>query len=273
MINGEKKEITVVYNEKSDHQVDFAKRFAQGMESLGVTVYLTTDHKAVKTKNVCFWGWRPNVHHVRRNKIVLERGYIGDRFHWTSIATNGLNGFGGFHYLKPDPQRFAKYFEHLYKPWNPDGNYILIIGQTPGDTSLRGKDLAPWYTNMALRCQSVFPGTPVLFRQHPNLDKRGVKQNIGFTKPSVGTLEEALEGAKLVITYNSNTAVDAILAGKPTYVEDQGSMCYSVTNHKLDAIDFQEPKNRRLFVEQLAWCQFTPDEIKDGFPMTYIPLE
>lgn len=267
------KEITIVYSEKSDFQEKFAKSMAKGMERNGVTVYLCHEHNQVKTKNVCFWGWRANVHHQKRNKIIMERGYIGDRFYWTSVATNGLNGLGGFHHVSPDPKRFAEHFEGLYKPWNPDGEYILIIGQTPGDASLRGKKLEPWYTHMALRCQSIFPGVPVLFRQHPNLTKRGVTQSIAFTKPSTGTLEEALKDAKLVITFNSNTAVDALLAGKPTYVEDNGSMCYSVTNHKLDEINFEEPPNRRKFLEQLAWCQYSPEEIADGFPLKYIPLD
>jgi hypothetical protein len=67
-----------------------------------------------------------------------------------------------------------------------------------------------------------------------------------------GGLSDALAGAELVVTYNSNTAVDALLAGKLIHAEDEGSMAWGW-------------KDRAEWAARLAWRQFSMDEIRSGF--------
>lgn len=265
------KKITIVYKESSDHQNQHAWAVTKGFMSMGHMTTMSNSHENVRDPNVCFWGWRPHKMHIKRNKIILERGYLGDRFYWTSVATNGLNGNGTFWNVKDDPSRFEEHFGHMYKRWNPEGSYILILGQTPGDASLRGSDLMPWYHIMARTAQDRYK-KPVHFRQHPNLTAKGIKQKVQGCKESTGTLEEALEGACLVITYNSNSGVDALLAGKPTYVHDKGGMAYDIANNKIDNVSFKEPEGRYQFFAQLAWKQYSIEEIKSGLALQGIEL-
>ena len=114
---------------------------------------------------------------------------------------------------------------------------------------------------------------PVHFRQHPNLTKKGLKQNIKntiFNKEE--DYQECLKKALLVVTFNSNSSVDALLAGKPTYVHDRGAMAYDFTNNDLSNIQLDEPKNRKKFFDNLAWKQYTIEEISSGECLKNIKL-
>lgn len=264
--------ITIVYKDAAEHQNIHAHAVKKGFERLGHETTMTNSHEQAKDPNVCFWGWRAHKNHISKNKIILERGYLGDRFSWTSVATNGLNGNGQFWNVQDDPSRFESNFANLYKPWNPEGSYILIMGQTPNDASLRGIDLMPWYYMMGQIAQARYK-LPVHFRQHPNLTNKGLVQCLQNCKKSEGNLEEALEGAKLVITFNSNSGVDALLAGKPTYVHDQGGMAYNIANNDIHQCNFKEPEGRYKFFCDLAWKQYTLEEIESGFALQGIELK
>ncbi len=66
----------------------------------------------------------------------------------------------------------------------------------------------------------------------------GETEAIAYTR--LGML--ALAGARAVITFNSNTGVEAVLAGKPTVAIDEGSMAWPVTAHEI--IDYPKEPNR-----------------------------
>ena len=268
-MNVNNKGISIVYSLNSEHQKQHAMAVKKGFAKLGIDAKLCNSHHQVTTENVVIWGWRGSEHHTRyhRNIIVLERGYIGDRFKYTSIATNGLNGFGTFHTICDIPDRFNTLFGDLYKDWNSEGDYILLMGQTPGDMSLRGIDLTNWYFNKAKEFSDKL-GLPVYFRQHPNLTKKGIVTNVPGTQNLDLDLDSAISGAKIVVTFNSNSGIDALLAGKPTYIEDQGSLAYSVANNNIENISFDEPLNRKDFFNKLAWTQYSIKEIETGFPLT-----
>lgn len=252
---------TVLASARSPHQIAHQAALVQGFRALGIPA-TTSSGTNSRTKFVACWGWRSG--RVLRAKgfevLVLERGYLGNRFEWTSLAWNGLNGNGKF---APTPNdgglRFRENFKPL-KPWNPQGSYILIMGQVPGDASLRGKDMMPWYAATAKEAAEHY-NLPVFFRPHPEALKKGFRQIVKGTNRSRCGLDEAIAGAALVITYNSNSGVDSVLAGKPTLAMDQGSMAWPVTAHTIGAIVTPE---REAWAHELAWRQWKLDEIKSG---------
>jgi hypothetical protein len=75
------------------------------------------------------------------------------------------------------------------------------------------------------------------------------------------SLSEALEAAQSVVTFNSNSGVDAVLSGCPTYAADPGSMAYDMTSRQLGAI---VTPDREAWARWLSWCQFTRDELESG---------
>lgn len=207
------------------------------------------------------WGWRNGKRFARNDVLICERGYIGDRFYWTSIGFNGLNGRAEF----PEyPDDGGKRFERIgvpLKPWNPTGDSVLLVGQVRGDMSLRGKNLVPWYAETAKRCQEVY-GLPVRFRPHPMEVRRGRATSVAGFETDKGELSESIERAAVVVTWNSNTGVESMLAGKPTVCHDIGSMAYEVAAHGIGEVCTGE--GREQWAHRLAWKQWTLDEIRSG---------
>lgn len=206
------------------------------------------------------WGWRRG-QLLRRNGnniLVFERGYLGDRFQWTSVAWNGLNGRADF--CLPEEvssDRFNQYF--TMKPWKDDGKNIIIMGQVMGDASLNGKNLTKFYESVAKELKDYYR-RPVYFRPHPMALK---KQNAFMPDIPIigGDLDAALSDAFLVVTFNSNSAVDAVMNGIPALCFDIGCMAYSVTGHTVKDRIFPD---REKWAARLAHCQWTQDELKSG---------
>lgn len=261
--------IAIIYSTKAEHQIKHAQACKKALEKLGHEIQMCNSHHQVKRdfKNVVIWGWRASQFHTNRNICVLERGYVADRFKYTSIGFNGLNGFATFYNIPlnvNELNRYEKIGEELHE-WNPDGKYILICGQTPGDMSLRGKDLMPWYSEMVKKIREKFPHEEIRFRQHPNLTKRGIKQEVEGTIFDEQSYEESFLNAKIVCVYNSNSAVDALKFGKPIFVEDKGSLLYTVSVRDFKDINLIEPNRKQIF-ENLSWTQYSLEEIETGIP-------
>lgn len=208
------------------------------------------------------WGWRKgkDLRDKGHEVLVMERGYIGDRFKYTSLGWNGLNGHAEFpSYPDDNGERFRAHNVEI-KPWKKDGKYALILGQVPNDASLKGMNMTPWYQQKAQEISSAY-NIPVYFRPHPDLKRKGIRQSITGTILSDGTLEQALNGALFTVCYNSNSSVDSVLNGIPCVVGDRGSMAYDMCGKSIDEIIYPE---REQWAYKLAQTQWTIDEIYSG---------
>lgn len=192
--------------------------------------------------------------------LVMERGYLGDRTAWTSLAWNGLNG-RGVASSAADPARFLRHFPDLLKPWreNEEG-YVLLIGQLPGDLAVRHMDFNAWATLTAAGLGSY--GFDVRYRPHPLAELAVPAALTGVRLMAERSLRAALEGAASCVTFNSNAAVEAVLAGVPTYAIDRGSIAWDVAAHSI----YEPPvrPGREDWAARLAWRQWTAEEIAAG---------
>lgn len=180
---------------------------------------------------------------------VLERGYVGDRFKWTSVSFGGgLNGRGRFYGPFEDGSRWQAHFAHLMRPWRAEGSRELavIMGQIPADNAVRDIDINAWCRNAAERFQAL--GFRTMIRAHPMVKK---------TVPLV----DVLDVAAVAVTWNSNSGVDAVLAGVPTVAMDRGSMAWDVSGHELR---MPPAPDRTAWAYATAWKQWTVDEMKSG---------
>lgn len=233
------------------HQKEKVDAFASAFDRHGIEY----DFKNPRGGDwVLVWGWRAGADYRRAgcNVIVAERGYIGDRFKYTSIGLNGLNGRATF-VETPDPDRRFEPHKHLLKQWDPHGYYVLICGQVPGDAALGGVDLNPWYRRKA--DEYLSKGYRVKFRPHPLGAARGAIQHLGGCETDSSPLHESLSGAGLVITYNSNTGVDALLAGKSATCENEGALI-----HRWDGSE----SDRIRFLKEVCCYQWLDEEIASG---------
>lgn len=254
------KRAIILANERAEHQKSFGGAFAKGLERHGWTVAIAKE--PAHCDLLVMWSARRTDRIARQvsaagEVCVLERGYVGDRFAWTSVSFGGgLNGRARFRGPFHDPSRWQRHFAGLMQPWRPahDG-YALIMEQVPGDKAIAGVDMQAFYAN----ARTAFaPLMPVKIRQHPNANPRKGAEYIAAAQAS---LAADLSGAALVVTWNSNSAVDAVLAGVPAIAMDQGSMAWDVTGHELT----MPPRpDRSAWAHAIAWKQWTMQEMISG---------
>lgn len=242
----------------------FGSLVQRGLEAHGVRVQRALHREMhIETRHVACWSWvngqrfRDQGHSV----LVMERGYVGNRQAWTSLAWNGLNNRGTVARVPDDGgERFDRYHHGLLEPWNPDGDYILLIGQVSDAMSILDEQgLANWYAAQTNRHWDA----PVRFRPHPHAHVIAPVREVPGAPVIGGDFKGVIQRASKVVTLNSSAAVDALLAGKPTEVFDAGSMAWPCAAEGVD---------RQAWANKLAWRQWSTDEISSGAAFDYVGL-
>ncbi|GER21485.1 hypothetical protein [Variovorax boronicumulans] len=173
--------------------------------------------------------------------------------HW-QISIGGLNKLPPF---KCAPDRFdALGLEVKEQGGDPNG-YILLCVQSTGDAS-HGMDvdqLQRWCDAQAAR----WPGLVV--RPHP------LERDLCYGLPlcPAKTLDEALAGARLVVTGNSNTGHDALMAGVPVIATVPGAAWDCMSGEKLPS-----KADRLAHFYRCAYGQWTWGEFRLGLPQRFL---
>lgn len=195
--------------------------------------------------------------------VVLETGYInrgdGETHHYAA-GFNGLNGRADFRNQGMPPDRLRNLGVKLGQwRWLRYGD-ILLCGQVPWDASVDHSDHIAWLNESYAQLNAVAKGR-VVFRPHP------LAKNAYPLLPcrySEGPMSEALANASVVVTFNSNSAVEAVLEGVPSIACDPGSMAWAVTGHTLGEVVSPPMEDRAQWAANLAYCQWTLEEMKSG---------
>lgn len=200
--------------------------------------------------------------------LILERGYIGDRFSWTSMGFDGLNGLADFCNSNSPAWRFNELFSKHLKPWRGhDGDYVLVMGQVEGDASLANVRINDWYRTVALKLKHA--GIPAYFRNHPLNMHRPTIPNLPSISPDI-SLEDSMRDAMWVVTYNSNSGVDAMMAGIPAVSCDEGSMIWNIGGR--NPVLRPQMLDRTQWARNLAFCQWSLDEIRKGIAWDHLKV-
>lgn len=193
-----------------------------------------------------------------RDVIVLETGYInrgdGENHHY-AIGFNGLNGRADFKNKNMPGDRFFTLGVEV-KPYR-SGKHIVLCGQVPWDASVDHINMMEWLGD-ACRLIRMHSGRPVVVRHHPCV-----------SKPSRAFLEE-ISDAHAVVTFNSNSAVEAAIDGVPVFAFDEGSMAWAVCNKDFEFIERPWKPDRTQWLNDLAYCQWTPDEMRKGLAWKHL---
>ena len=98
--------VTVCASHTAKHQVEHQRAMLKGLAAHGIPATAgALNH--VETVHVAVWGWRHGapLRAAGHKVLVMERGYLGDRMAWTSLAWNGLNGRAQGCAVAPSPDR------------------------------------------------------------------------------------------------------------------------------------------------------------------------
>lgn len=169
-------------------------------------------------------------------------------------------------------QRLAREFGIALAPWRRSGQHVLVVGQMPGDASLRGTDILAWMEEVIATLRR-HTDRPILVRPHPLTNSRQMEAMAGRLRglkgvtvdfPPDGPIGTALQGAWASVTFSSTAAVDSLLAGVPAFSFSPVSIAWPVTGHDLARIEDPEMPPREPWLHDLAYAQWSPTEMQAG---------
>lgn len=268
------------------HQGDLVQAVKEGCEKFGCQVLLRAQ-SAYRENNyeecdigVCFGLHAPGPLLQREFRehgtplLIIDYGYVKrgtlmyskvDEGKYYSLSLNGLNGRSDRLPTPMSPDRW-KSLKVPLQPWRTDGKYILVCGQKANDVAIGNLNPIHWAKSTIATIQSL-TSRAVMFRPHPEDPTQ--KRPIGVPHAEHKIFVEALEEAYCVVAYNSNSLVEATVAGVPTFTLGEGSMVQGVTNTNLAMIDTPDLPDREQWAADLAWRQYTIGEIRNGLMWEY----
>jgi hypothetical protein len=209
---------------------------------------------------------------TNRPVIVLEVGGIQRGITW-KVNLNGVNRAADYQPCNNDHTR-SKQLDLLLKPWQTQGEYILVCGQH--DRSLQWRNM-PSVSNWFLSTYEIIrqhSDRPIIFRPHPRcqLDhiERGLKnvyrQVPGLVKNTYDDFDLAFDNVWTTVNWSSNPGIHSIIAGVPAIVGPD-SLAYDVAEHDLSNIENPHCPDRTQWLNDYAWTEFTVEEIAQGIPI------
>jgi hypothetical protein len=175
------------------------------------------------------------------------------------------------------------------KNWRKDGDYVLVILQRPGDSSL--KNLLAKYGTYDNFLSSVISdirkntNRPIRIRMHPlrrdrqqaiieklNLQDVTISDNTqgaGLLEGGDG-LQKDFDSAWCVVGFNSNALTESVCEGIPTFSLCPSSMAWDCSNTNLKDIDNPKFFDRQQWLYNLGYCQWREDEIAQGAPFYHL---
>jgi hypothetical protein len=257
--------------------------FEHSLRSAGHTVvYNDMNADVAVIWSVLFYGrmaknkdvWN-NFRKNNRNVVVLEVGGIKRGTTW-KVGLNGINRDAYFGPSGMDDLRSRKLGLEL-KPWQQDGEYILICGQH--DQSLQWQGMPPmskWVMNTIEQLQIHYK-YPIIFRPHPRcrlLEIERQYKNVYRQEPKqiLGTYDDfdmTFDNIKYTVSWSSNPGIHSIINGVPAFVSPH-SLAFDVACPHLLMIDNPHMPDRQQWLNDYAHTEWTVEEISQGMPLKHL---
>lgn len=200
----------------------------------------------------------------KRHLIVVESAFQL-RAKYFQVGWDGFAGYADFCNEAMPADRWNGLGLKV-TPWQdrPDGPAV-VIGQLPRDTQVQDVDHIAWCREAVEEAKRVHGS--VIFRPHPrcdDIDIFGIDREI----IDLGKLRSTLSKAKCVITWNSTTGVDALIAGVPVVAMEHGSVSWPLASHSIDA-PLVRP-TRSQWLAGIGYSQWERHEMREGLPWNHL---
>ena len=159
----------------------------------------------------------------------------------------------GLQNTAPPVERPADRWEELSLPlaeWQLGGRQVLVCPPGTAVRNFYGDEAAGWLES-TLTTLARHTDRPLVVREKP----------AGFVATD---LVQAFQDVHAVVTYVSNMAIDALLAGIPVFVDPKSAARW-VGQTDLSCIETPAYPDRLPWLRHLAYCQFTVEEMASGF--------
>ena len=254
------------------------KAFAKGIEKLGHTCSFNTEADIEVIWSVLWHG------RMLRNKViwnrclklqkplmVLEVGCF-DRGRTWRLGLGGINRDANFGKIDLNKNR-AKKLGLVLKDWQLNNGDILIAGQHLKSGQWKDSASASSYINDTIQQIRCYTDKKIIVRPHPR-SLLNVKFNcknvpIDIPKKIKNSYDSYFIDYKkyyTIFNYSSNPGIEAAIAGVPVFV-GKSSLAYDVANHDISNILNPVKPDRNIWLEKIAYTEWTCDELETGYPI------
>jgi len=174
----------------------------------------------------------------------------------------------------------------VVKDWRTKGDYVLLMLQRPGDSSLVNlmKKYGSYeaFVSDTIRSIQKFTDRPIRVRMHPLRQDRqleiikkfdiDISNNIGGAGLLYGgsELQKDFDNAYCVVGFNSNALTESVMEGIPTFSLCESSMAWECSNKDLSTIESPVLYDRQQWLNNLGYCQWREDECLAGLPWEHL---
>jgi hypothetical protein len=211
-----------------------------------------------------------------RKTLRLGRNQYSDEYGYYRVGVNGfLQDDADFSNAGSSPDRWEMLSRELglrLRPYRRTGRHVLIVGQNPGDTSLRGTDIFDWMHQTAAQARRV-TDRPIMVRPHPITPKLMMQEfekrfrtleGIVLDHPPTRPVRAALQGCWVLVAFSSSATIDALIEGVPCISCSPANMAWPVSDHDLERIEDPTLFEREPWLHDLAYAQWSPGEMRAG---------
>ena len=207
------------------------------------------------------------------------------RFSWTSYFQNEGN-YCNENSPSDRWEQVQKDQRLVVKDWRTKGDYVLVLLQRPGDSSLVNliKEHGSYegFVSYTLDTIRRYTDRPIRVRMHPLRQDRqlAILKNfdvdISTNMQGAGNLEggeglqKDFDNAWCVVGFNSNGLTESVMEGIPTFSMCASSMAWPVSNKSLKLIEQPITFERQQWLNNLAYCQWREDECVAGLPWEHL---
>ena len=250
-------------SELQDFKARLFGRIGDKIKAKGGTVcagdykFLNTLPKEVIPIVGCSPYLKPIVQEWRRTKrpfIYWDRGYAR-RIFATALPPGSDGGYYRWHCNAfqmqstksvPDDRWKALAYDNVVRPWRKNGKHIVIAA--PSKTYEAYHGIESWIADTILTLAKI-TGRQMIIRQKEQCN----------TRP----LQLDLEGAHCLVTHGSIAAVESVILGCPVFVHPDSA---AALMGKTDLMQIEQPiyPERQPWLNALAYCQYTENELVDG---------
>lgn len=206
-----------------------------------------------------------------RAVIVLEVGGL-HRGHTWRVGVNGVNGGAEFGICGMGPERATELGLKLC-PWRNQGEHIIIATQHHNSQQWAGQPPVQQWIQETVSTIRQYSSRLIVIRSHPRAAISVSLPDVTLQSPQhipdtydCYDFSSALDRAWAVVNWNSNPGVEATIRGVPAFVGPT-SLASPVANLDLASIENPRLTDRQQWLNDLAYTEWTVDEIAQGLPL------
>ena len=201
--------------------------------------------------------------------IYIDKGYFRNQGMWR-VSVREHQPLAYFQCNRPHDRadiRLAPYHK---------GTHILFDGAS--NKFCLWKGLGDWqdWGESVVRKIRQHSDWPIIYRPRPR-HHHETKRPVGIegTELSIGSLEDDLARARLCVSYGGNIGVDSVISGVPHFaLADSPARPLSETRWEhLERLRIPTDAERRQWLADLSYCNFSTEEFASGFAWSHIEAE